>query len=91
MVKDWLSFRSCPSNPQACLIPSAAMELTLVKVSSMANVRRSSAAIFSFFIIIVEIKEEILSTRETSMEFWNDEIHSTLEHSCMRFPSSLID
>jgi hypothetical protein len=41
------------------------MELTLVKVSSMANVRRSSAAIFSFFIIIiVEIKEEILSTRE---------------------------
>jgi hypothetical protein len=25
------------------------------------------------------------------MEFWNDEIHSTLEHSCMRFPSSLID
>jgi hypothetical protein len=46
----------------------------------MANVRRSSAAIFSFFIIIVEIKEEILSTRETSMEFWNGEIHSTLEN-----------
>jgi hypothetical protein len=50
MVKDSSSFRSCPSNPQASLIPSAAMDLTLVKVSSMANVRKSSAAIFSCFL-----------------------------------------
>ncbi|KAF9670815.1 hypothetical protein SADUNF_Sadunf13G0108000 [Salix dunnii] len=42
MVKDSSSFRSCPFNPQASLIPSAAMELTLVKVSCMANLAASS-------------------------------------------------
>jgi hypothetical protein len=38
------------------------MELTLVKVPSMANVRKSSAAMFSCF--LWEIKEERLSKRE---------------------------
>jgi hypothetical protein len=65
MVEDWLSFCRCPSNPQANLIPSAAMELTLVKVSSMANVKRNSAAIFSCF--LWEIKEEILATRKRNV------------------------
>jgi hypothetical protein len=65
MVKDWSSFCSCLSNPQASLIPSAAMELTLVKVSSMANVRKSSAAIFSCF--LWEIREERLRKRERRM------------------------
>uniref|UniRef100_A0A6N2KFC2 Uncharacterized protein n=1 Tax=Salix viminalis TaxID=40686 RepID=A0A6N2KFC2_SALVM len=37
MVKDSLSLCSWPSNPQANLIPSAAMEITLFKVSSMVN------------------------------------------------------
>jgi hypothetical protein len=38
------------------------MELTLVKVSSMANVRKSSAAIFSCF--LWEIKEVFDEKRE---------------------------
>jgi hypothetical protein len=41
------------------------MELTLVKVSSMVNVRRSSTAIFSCF--LWEIKEERSSKREIKM------------------------
>jgi hypothetical protein len=41
------------------------MEMTLVKVSSMANVRKSSAAIFSCF--LWEIKEERLRKREIRM------------------------
>jgi hypothetical protein len=52
MVKELWSLCSWPSNPQASLIPSAAKELTLVKVSSMANVRSSSAAIFSVFFFL---------------------------------------
>jgi len=84
MVNDSSSFSSCPSNPQASPIPSAAMELTLVKVSSMANVRKSSAAMFSCF--LWEIKEERLSKRERRKSceiemkwsaFWNGEMHST--------------
>jgi hypothetical protein len=69
MVKESSSFCSCPSNPQASLIPSAAMELTLVKVASMANVRKSSAAIFSCF--LWEIKEERLRKRERRMKVVN--------------------
>jgi hypothetical protein len=41
------------------------MEMTLVKVSSMAHVRKSSAAIFSSF--LWEIKEERLRKREIRM------------------------
>jgi hypothetical protein len=79
MVKDWLSFRSWPSNPQASLIPSAAMELSLFKVSSMANVRRSSAAILFYF--FGGIKEDILSTKEREVwcEIIKDETKSVLK------------
>jgi hypothetical protein len=62
MVNGLLSLCSWPFNPQASLIPSVAMELTLVKVSCMANVRKSSAAIFSCF--LWEIKEVFDEKRE---------------------------